>query len=161
MRETGTNVSVMKQGDEIRQGKTEILCLAPSEQLAEEPGSNGASMVLRVSYGSFSILLTGDLEGKGEEELLSSGLCSRCTVLKAAHHGSRNSGSEAFLEQTAPKAALISAGQENRYGHPHEETLKRLQDCGCSIYSTQTYGAVTVWTDGEKVRIRHFRMSGE
>ena len=60
---------------------------------------------------------------------------------------------EAFLEEAAPSRTLISAGKDNRYGHPHEETLERLKEAGCSVYSTQENGTLTVRTDGQKVKL--------
>lgn len=111
---------------------------------------------MEIKYDAFSMLLTGDVEQEGEEALLAGGRLGSYDILKAAHHGSRNSGSEAFLEQTAPKAALISAGEDNRYGHPHQETLERLEKIECLVYSTQECGAVTVASDGDKIRILTF-----
>ena len=91
-----------------------------------EPG-NGASLVLDISCGDFDMLLTGDVEGEGEEAL-EQRLKKTYDVLKTAHHGSRNSTSESFLQKASPSAALISAGRDNRYGHPHQETVDRLAD---------------------------------
>lgn len=151
--ENGTKVVTIGAGQEIKEENELILsCLGPEEDLRIEPG-NAASLVLSLSYGDFDMLLTGDVEGKGEEALVESGHLKKYDVLKAAHHGSRNSGLEQFLEIVQPSVALVSAGADNRYGHPHEETLKRLDAAGCSVYSTQDNGAITVWTDGEKMRI--------
>ena len=71
-------------------------------------------------------------------------LAGRITLLKVAHHGSKNSTEESFLEMVNPRIALISAGRNNSYGHPHKETLKRLADRECRIYQTPESGAVTV-----------------
>lgn len=156
----GTRVTVMRTGDEISEnlpdGEFRLTCLAPEESLSVEKGSNAASMVLELTYGDFSMLFTGDLEGAGENALAESGKLKSYTVLKAAHHGSRSSGSEEFLHIVKPSVALISAGQDNRYGHPHPETLERLEEAGCSVYSTQDYGALSVWSDGTRVKIDGF-----
>lgn len=69
-------------------------------------------------------------------------------MLKVAHHGSKNSSSEEFLRQVRPAYGFISAGWENRYGHPHQETLERLTDVGSKIYSTQENGALIVEVEG-------------
>lgn len=163
----GTRVAVMEAGDRITEAASPLIhwhgekeplhitCLGPETGLDLDPG-NGASLVLEIKYDAFSMLLTGDVEQEGEEALLAGGRLGRYDILKAAHHGSRNSGSEAFLEQTAPKAALISAGEDNRYGHPHQETLERLEKIECLVYSTQECGAVTVASDGDKIRILTF-----
>ena len=150
--EKGTRVTVMKAGEQIREEKLTITCLGPENGLGLEPG-NSASLVLDVSFGAFDMLLTGDVEGAGEKALIESGRLREYDVLKAAHHGSKNSGSEEFLRTVRPRIALISAGVDNRYGHPHKETTERLTEAGCRIYSTQECGAVTVWTDGEKMRV--------
>ena len=68
-----------------------------------------------------------------------------------AHHGSKNSSNEEFFQQIRPAYALISAGQENRYGHPHQETIERLADVGSKVYSTQENGAIIVVAEGGKI----------
>lgn len=155
--ENGTRTAVMRTGDKITEedGKTELKCLGPGEERNFGSG-NEASLVLKLSYGDFSMLLTGDTEGEGEEFLYKEGTLPRCDVLKAAHHGSRGSTTKEFLEAAKPAVALISAGKDNRYGHPHKETLERLRESGCTVYSTRENGALTVWTDGEKIKVRGY-----
>lgn len=158
--ENGTRVTVIKPGDKIQEtldtGEFVLECLAPDASLTAEKGSNASSMVLGLTYGGFSMLFTGDLESEGEAALTESGRLKKYTVLKAAHHGSRTSGAEAFLRAVSPHAAIISAGVDNRYGHPHPETLERLEEAQCKVYSTADCGAVSLWTDGERVRISGF-----
>ncbi|MDE5951030.1 MAG: DNA internalization-related competence protein ComEC/Rec2, partial [Acetatifactor sp.] len=92
-------------------------------------------------------LLTGDVEGEGERELtayLRQLPLAELEVLKVAHHGSRYSTSEAFLQAVTPRLALISAGRDNSYGHPHEELLERLEERGCRVVQTLESGAVTL-----------------
>lgn len=95
----------------------------------------------------WTLLLTGDVQGKGEnaflEEILERNI-GGITVLKAAHHGSRNSTPAILLEQLVPVVTVISSGRNNRYGHPHEELLERLEDCGSYILQTADSGAVTI-----------------
>ena len=155
--ENGTRTAVMRTGDKITEedGKTELKCLGPGEERNFGSG-NEASLVLELSYGDFSMLLTGDTEGEGEEFLHKEGTLPRCDVLKAAHHGSRGSTTKEFLEAAKPAVALISAGKDNQYGHPHKETLERLRESGCTVYSTRENGALTVWTDGEKIKVRGY-----
>lgn len=158
----GTRVTVMDPGDKITTGAAEeekgmiLTCIGPESGLEMEPG-NDTSLVLDLSFGEFDMLFTGDVEGSGEESLISSGLLRDYDVLKAAHHGSENSGTEEFLQITAPEYAVISAGKDNRYGHPHAETLQRLNDAGCTVYSTQDNGAVMIRSDGVTMTINGFQ----
>lgn len=158
----GTRVSIMDSGDGITTGAAEeekgmvLTCIGPESGLEVEPG-NETSLVLDLSFGEFDMLFTGDVEGSGEESLISSGLLRDYDVLKAAHHGSKNSGTEEFLQITAPEYAVISAGKDNRYGHPHAETLQRLNDAGCTVYSTQDNGAVMIRSDGVTMTINGFQ----
>ena len=158
----GTRVTVMDPGDKITTGAAEeekgmvLTCIGPESGLEVEPG-NETSLVLDLSFGEFDMLFTGDVEGSGEESLISSGLLRDYDILKAAHHGSKNSGTEEFLQITAPEYAVISAGKDNRYGHPHAETLQRLNDAGGTVYSTQDNGAVMIRSDGVTMTINGFQ----
>ncbi len=135
----GIQVAVMEAGQKMEAGAITLSCLWP-EAMPKEGGTNENSMVLELTYGEFTMLFTGDL-GEEEEKQLT---LSPVDVLKVAHHGSRNSSGEAFLEEVRPKAALISAGQHNTYGHPHAETLERLEEAGSKSYCTKESGALTV-----------------
>lgn len=153
--ENGTEVVTIQEGQQIVEKEMRVTCLAPSDEYCGEIG-NASSMILHLQYKAFDMLFTGDVEGEGEEALTRSGILRQYDVLKVAHHGSKNSTSEEFLEQTMPSIALISAGKENRYGHPHEETIERLEECGARIFSTQDCGAVILKTDGEEISIEGF-----
>lgn len=151
----GTRILVMGDGDEWKEGELSILCLHPKKNQVLEAG-NGASMVLQVKYGEFEMLFTGDVEGEGEEMLLKQKQLTRIDVLKAAHHGSKHSSKERVIQKLQPAYALISAGQKNSYGHPHKETIKRLQKYGAEIYCTQESGAITITTDGRAMWIEEY-----
>jgi len=150
--EVGVNVLTVHEGDVIRDGNMQIVCLQPAESEDDLKG-NAASMVLEVTFNSFSMLCTGDVEGDGEERLLQKIREKDYNVLKVAHHGSKYSTSDTFLNLCAPEVALISAGKDNRYGHPHEELLRRLQNAGCKIYNTQEHGAIRLQTDGKVLKL--------
>ncbi len=185
-RNHGIRVVVIEPGQSIREGEMVITCIQPGnveiksedaesrqEKAVPETGNTGlgstglesgneASMVLAVQYGEFDMLFTGDVEGEGEKqltkELEESYLDCTWEVLKVAHHGSKNSSTEEFLRQVQPAYALISAGQGNRYGHPHQETVKRFADVGSRVYSTQENGAIIVdVVEGEKLRTHHYK----
>ena len=165
-KEYGVRVVVIEPGQSIKEGNMTITCIQPgnpgtkvenresegqNKEEGYEPG-NEASMVLAVKFGEFDMLLTGDVEGEGEKQLTEQlekqygGYTWE--VLKAAHHGSKNSSSEEFLRQVKPAYVFISAGQTNRYGHPHQETIERLTDVGSKIYSTQENRAIIVEVEG-------------
>lgn len=148
----GVRVLVMQSGERITDGGLSLECLAPAADARLEAG-NEASLVLEAAYEDFRMLFAGDVEGRGEEALIESGSLEKYDVLKTAHHGSKNSGGEKFLDIVRPAVSLISAGRGNRYGHPHAETMKRLEKVGSRIYSTQENGALSVRTDGHLVRI--------
>jgi len=122
----------------------------------DEESLNDWSVVLHVSFGNSSILMTGDAEEPVEEQMLSAYDASvlSATVLKAPHHGSSTSGSEAFLDAVKPKIALISCELDNEYGHPHEETLKRYAARGITAYRTDKSGTIhlTFTPDGVNVQ---------
>ena len=104
---------------------------------------NDASVVLQLTAYQTTVLFTGDVERNGEMRLVKNGLRA-VDVLKVAHHGSKTSSTEALLSATRPKAAIISAGANNRYGHPAPEVLARLKNAGSTVYRTDQQGAVTL-----------------
>lgn len=105
-------------------------------------GSNDDSIVLYGKFFGTSFLFTGDLEANGEAALMRRFPQLKVDVLKAGHHGSKGSSSPEFLEQLQPKIALISAGKNNRYQHPHQETLERFEQSKTKIFRTDEQGAI-------------------
>jgi competence protein ComEC len=122
--------------------------LAPADDYTAEKVGNNDSLVLRITYGSRSFLLTGDMERGIESRLLASGANLHADVLKVGHHGSRTSTSPAFLEAVSPSVALISAGLENSFGHPHPDVLGRLSARHTAVLRTDLDGLVIARTDG-------------
>jgi len=108
-------------------------------------------MVLDISFRRFSMLFTGDVENEGEEHLIQNLQGKTFQVLKVAHHGSKNSSTKEFLQVVRPQIGLISAGKENSYGHPHQETIERLEAVNCVILQTEQEGAITLKTDGNSL----------
>ncbi len=106
-------------------------------------GDNNDSLVLYGQLLNKTFLFTGDLEKEGEEDLLATYPRLDIQVLKAGHHGSKGSSSPEFLRHIQPEVALISAGQNNRYKHPHKETLERFKDQGIKVYRTDQEGAIS------------------
>jgi len=114
---------------------------------------NDDSLVLRLRFGAFRMLLTGDAEAAGEGALEPGPL----TVLKVAHHGSRTSTADDLLGAARPQLAVISVGERNPFGHPAPEVLDRLRRHGVGTFRTDRDGAVTIDTDGCRVRVRSER----
>jgi competence protein ComEC len=143
-KEIGAEVIYVKQGDVIRSSETVFNILLPKkrEDADEYLEGNEGSMVVSVEYDGFSALLTGDIEGKGEEELTET--AGQYDIIKAAHHGSKNSTSDEFLEKTSPKIAVISAPEKSVYGHPHSETIQRLEEHGVEYFQTGINGAISI-----------------
>lgn len=147
----GTQVTVIQEGGMLQEGKLQITCLQPSEK--DRLSGNAGSMVLDISYEEFGMLCTGDVEGEGERKLLGKLKRKDYDVLKVAHHGSKNSTSDRFLNQVDAEIALISAGRDNSYGHPHKETMERLKKVNCHIYQTEKLGAITMRISGNSLTI--------
>lgn len=170
----GTAVYWMQAGHRLKKGKLEIECLYAGDEKRKSE-RNEHSLMLKVSYGSAGILLTGDISAEGERDWMEQEQKGRgqkgqeqkgqketgIQVLKVAHHGSRYSSSTEFLSRIAPVWAVISCGEKNRYGHPSQETLKRLESQGAECLITMDQGAVTVKTDGEEIEIGGFREEAE
>lgn len=156
-------VSVIRAGESWaggRQGEDRFLCLHPSAEGNGAGGNEGSAcyyIELQEGERRISLMLTGDVEGVGEQELLrelqNQGIRD-ITLLKAAHHGSRNSTKEELLEQISPAFAIISCGRSNRYGHPHPELLQRLAECDTQILQTPQSGAVTLILQPDAVTLR-------
>jgi beta-lactamase superfamily II metal-dependent hydrolase len=128
--------------------------LGPEDRFVQDPNDrNNASIVIKMTYGQVSFLFTGDAESQEEQIILAGGADLRSTVLKVGHHGSRTSTNEPFLDAVSPQIAVISAGEGNRYGHPHQEVLDRLNRAGVQVYRTDLNGTVTITTDGASLNV--------
>jgi competence protein ComEC len=112
---------------------------------------NDNSVSVRLVYGAFSLLLTGDAEDSAERAMLSQGLPLRSLVYKAGHHGAQTSSSAPFLDVVQPQVAIISAGADNRFGHPHPDVLARLAERGVTVLSTIDLGTIEVISDGSQM----------
>lgn len=122
--------------------------LHPGPLLSAE-NQNDNSVVVRLVYGVFTLLLTGDVEQEAEQVMLANGRSLQAVVLKAAHHGSESSSTMPFLQAVQPHILVISAGQGNRYGHPHTSVLERAAVMGTAVLRTDELGTIEVITDGQ------------
>jgi beta-lactamase superfamily II metal-dependent hydrolase len=155
----GAVVTQVQAGHAIDLGDgvvVEVLGPPASPLIGTESDINNASVVLRVVYGDVSFLLAGDMALAAERELLSTNGRVESTVLKVAHHGSRTSSSPEFIERVNPTAAVISVGQDNRFGHPHSETIDTLRRYVSEdrIFQTSERGTIEFITDGTTLRVK-------
>ena len=146
--EVGAELCVPDFGAEYRLGEAVFTFIGPVEEYSD---TNDNSLVLRLTYGDKSFLFTGDMEREAENDLLDSGVKLSSDVLKVGHHGSSTSTSYRFLYEVSPEIAVISCGEDNSYGHPHEEVLSRLSDADVTVYRTDLDGSVVLFCDGMKV----------
>lgn len=163
-RTAGIQVTTMDRGDMLLLDGISLTCLYPifrnsgiEDDFIPEGSKNNNSMVVSLSYGEFDMLFTGDLEVEGERILLEEEVLLQRSydILKVGHHGSSTSSSEEFLERLGPDFALISCAKNNSYGHPHTETLERLEAAGSRVLSTVECGAIEIQTDGRNMEF-HF-----
>lgn len=129
-------------------GGTYLTILFPDRSLPKAD-SNTGSIIARLVYGSISVMLTGDAPNKTLEYVADLDKDAiRSTILKMGHHGSRTSDSERFLQTVKPQYAIISAGKNNRYKHPHPETIHVLQKNNVPILGTYEWGTIVFKSDG-------------
>lgn len=145
----GLSLTVPKVGENFKLGEAVVTVLAPNSSEYED--SNDYSIVVKVTYGSTSFLLTGDAEARSEKELVASGKDLSATLLKVGHHGSLTSTSEAFLNKVNPKFAVISAGTGNKYGHPAQETMDKLKAKGVQVFRTDEQKTIIATSNGKEI----------
>lgn len=146
----GNGITVPSSGDTYSLGGSTVTILG----LNEGTDTNNSSIVLRVDLGDVSFLFTGDAERPEEQMLLNAGVRLDATVLKVGHHGSDTSTTYPFLREIMPKAAVISVGKGNSYGHPDDNPLSRLRDAGVDVFRTDLQGDIVITTDGTDLSIR-------
>jgi beta-lactamase superfamily II metal-dependent hydrolase len=139
-------------GQQIRLGSSTLLTVLSPVGDESQWESNTASIVLLVQFGETKFLLTGDAPSGIEEYLVGAyAPYLKSDVLKLGHHGSNTSSSELFLTTVDPEFAIVSAGADNRYGHPHPEVVSRVEAVGATILETATQGTITFYSDGRSV----------
>lgn len=141
--------TIWRAGQTFSLGEADFKIFGP---VKNPTNNNNASVVMRMTFGSSSILFTGDMEDEANNEIAdvvsAYGDELRSDILKAGHHGSRNANNEALIAAVDPKIALISCGEGNSYGHPHKETLSLFQKYGVEIHRTDLEGNIVYRTNG-------------
>jgi competence protein ComEC len=152
----GVRVIHHTRGDVIDLGGVEGLVLWPPTTAAVDSPRNDDSLVLRLVYGKTAMLLPGDIERPVEDELERERAPLAADFLKVAHHGSKTSTNGPWLAEAHPQFVAISVGENNPFGHPNPEVLERLEAMRVRVLRTDRDGAITVFSDGQAVRVQTF-----
>ncbi len=143
-------ITVPKPDETFSLGGATVQILGPREDYSE---TNNTSIVLMITYGRTKFLLTGDMEAAAEKDLVEAGCDLDADLLKAGHHGSGGSSSYVFLKEVTPEYVIVSCGQDNDYGHPHEEAMSRFRDAEARVYRTDYQGDILAESDGNTITI--------
>lgn len=146
--EADGNIYTAVQGMNFEIGEFELTVLASFPKMADE---NNRSVITAAEIDGLKFLLAGDMEAKAEKALLSEKLDLKCDVLKVGHHGSSTSSNMDLLKSVMPRYAAISVGQNNDFGHPHNEVISDLQYIGAEIYRTDTDGDITFYIENKRI----------
>jgi competence protein ComEC len=154
----GMMVDKPAAGDLIRYGNLSFDIFKGSELAVEKIMAGGgetneSSVVMKMIYGNFSVLFTGDIDTASELALLEKSVLTKTDVLKVSHHGSKYGSTKEFLEKVSPGLAIISVGAKNSYGHPAGDTLGRILSVGAKILRTDKNGSIFVETDGIETKV--------
>ena len=144
-------ITIPQPGDYLSFGGATLTILGPVESYADP---NNTSIVVRIDYGTTSFLFTGDMETQAENDMLEhwgEDYDWHADVLKVGHHGSETSTGYRFLREVMPTYGIISVGEGNSYGHPHEEPLSRLNQAGVTLYRTDKLGTILAYSDGKTI----------
>ena len=151
----------LQAGDNLRIGDIEVIVWHPSPPDWERQRvRNDDSLVLELRHGQVSFVLPGDIGAEVELGLAALLDASPRRVLKVPHHGSRTSSTAAFIAALDPAVAVVSAGRDNRFGHPHPAVSRRYAAAGATVLETGRVGAIEICSDGRQIRVRNARESG-
>jgi competence protein ComEC len=155
-RERGVHILHRKQDESFNLDGVSGRILWPDNLNEGTTANNDDSLVMRLTDGSQSLLLPGDIERPSERKILAENQVVTANFLKVAHHGSRTSTIEPFLSAAHPQFAAISVGRDNSFGHPSPEVVERLQAAGAQVYRTDINGAITAITGGRSLSVSTF-----
>jgi competence protein ComEC len=149
-------IFIAKAGQQVKDGKVFLNILYPFENLEgqEFENSNNTSIVTKLIFGENSFLFTGDAYKSVEKKLMGKEVDLASDVLKVGHHGSKTSSSEEFISEVSPEVAIISAGKENPYHHPHQETLDALEKYGIKILRTDKDGDIQIICNSQSLKLK-------
>ena len=152
IKEFNIQIVYPRVGEIFTLGDAEFTVLCPDEELVDQSDLNSSSVGIKLNHGINSFVMCGDAEEKSEETMAKHfGSELECDVLKCGHHGSSTATSDEFLKATDPTWAVISCGVDNQYGHPHWETIEKLENDDVQIYRTDQMGTIIAISDGENI----------
>lgn len=150
-------IEVIGRGDSIRIGAVSVDVLWPPSLIdLNATYRNNDAVVLRVRHGERTLIFTADIEKEAERALLTSGTNLGTDLVEVAHHGSRTSSTQAFVDATHPSVAVISVGRTSVFGHPHKEVVERWRASGAQVITTGEKGTISVVTDGRNLSVSTF-----
>ncbi len=148
-----SGITLCKQGDSWPVGEAKVNVLWPVN--AENEETNNTSIVFTLKFENVTFLFTGDAEQKVETKIINSNYDIKADVLKVGHHGANTSSSYYFVREVMPSYAIISCGNDNVYGHPHEETVSRYLQARSIVLRTDKEGTISVFTDGTTINVNY------
>ncbi len=154
IQDKGKEIDIVTAGDTLidLDGLT-FTAFAPEENLSDD-NLNNHSIVLKLTYKNNSFLFTGDAESGPEQSMIGKDYDLKSSVLKVAHHGSDTSTTDQFLKKVKPNHAVISVGSNNKYGHPDQTILDRLNNIGAKIYRTDENGTIVFTSNGSQLTVK-------
>lgn len=151
IKQKGLKVTTAKAGVKLDwDPDVQVEMLAPVKSYKD----NNNSAVVRLTHGANAILLTGDAESESEQDMIASKAELSADLMLVGHHGSNSSTTAAFLNKVKPKAAVIQVGKGNKYGHPKEKVLQRLEKQGVKVYRNDEQGTIAAISDGKQIRMQ-------
>lgn len=152
IKQKGLKVTTAKAGVKLDwDPDVQVEMLAPVKSYKD---NNNNSAVVRLTHGANAILLTGDAESESEQDMIASKAELSADLMLVGHHGSNSSTTAAFLNKVKPKAAVIQVGKGNKYGHPKEKVLQRLEKQGVKVYRNDEQGTIAAISDGKQIRMQ-------
>lgn len=156
--EKDIDITYPETGTEYKIGDAEFTILAPNDTHYDD--ANDYSVAIKLVNGENSFIMTGDAEIESEYEIIETGIDLSCDVYLAGHHGSKYSSSQAFMQAMRPESVVVSAGKDNKYGHPAEDVIARFNAMGCDIYRTDELGDIIAVSDGKNITFNTVKSSG-
>ena len=162
VKEKKINVKIVEDGEKVSiEDNLYFDIIWPfSDNMISDNSINNNSLVCKLNYKNYSMLFTGDIEAIAEKAILkkySKNLnILKSDILKVAHHGSKTSSITEFIEKIKPKYAIIGVGEDNKFGHPSDNTIQNLEKANIRIYRTDKMGEIEIKTNGKEIKINEF-----